>query len=53
MMTMKTPRRAIETVASATSDRLNGENPSPVRAAAAATVIGAGTGAIVYKLLRR
>jgi hypothetical protein len=50
---MKTPRKAIETVASAASDRLHGENPSPVRAATAATVVGAGTGAIVYKLLRR
>jgi hypothetical protein len=35
------------------AEKSDGENPSQVRAAAAAIVIGAGTGAIVYRLLCR
>jgi hypothetical protein len=35
------------------AEKSDGEKPSQVRAAAAAIVIGAGTGAIVYRLLCR
>jgi hypothetical protein len=50
---MKAPRKAIETVTSAATDRFHGESVSPFRAATAAAVIGIGTSAMVYKLLRR
>ena len=36
----------------AVMQRLTGEKPSPVRAAAGATAAGAATGVVVYRLLR-
>jgi hypothetical protein len=40
------------TIKKALSERLGGGRPSVVRAVAAATVAGAGTGVVVYRLLR-
>ena len=34
-------------------ERLGGDKPSPLRAGVAAAIVGAGAGAITYKLLRR
>lgn len=49
---MMTPRRAIETVTTATVDRVQGVEPSVFRAGTAATIVGIGAGVAVYKLLR-
>ena len=39
-------------VGKAATERLTGLGPGPVRAAAAATVVGAASAALTYKLLR-
>lgn len=48
-----TGARALRTVGKAAGQRAMGIGPGPVRAAAAATVTGAATWVLTYRLLRR
>lgn len=44
--------KAIQTVGKAVADRALGFGPGPIRAAVAATITGAATAALTYKVLR-
>lgn len=48
-----TGARAVKTVGRAFGDRALGIGPGPLRAAAAATVTGAATWVLTYRLLRK
>jgi hypothetical protein len=45
--------KARATLGAAIGQRVEGQRPGPVRAAAGAAVAGAATGVVVYKLLRQ
>jgi hypothetical protein len=48
----KIPKVLKSSTAPAVAQRLKGEKPNPLRAAAGATVAGTATGVLVYRLLR-
>ena len=50
---MSVKERAVNAVARPVGERLHGNRPGPVGAAAGATVAGTLTGLMVYRLLRR